>query len=114
MTLTIVALAALVAQAPAPRPSPEEAVRILTHSVPPFNPSAVPPSTPHRVISEVRSKGPTTGPWDWPEPRPARRLDGTLLTDPPAFYMESAPIYTYDPYYNRPYVRRPLPPRPKR
>jgi hypothetical protein len=32
------------------------------------------------------STGPTAGPWDFPPERPARRLDGTLLTDPVQTY----------------------------
>lgn len=37
-------------------------------------------------FASTGSKGATSGPWDWPEPMPARRLDGTLLMDPPAVY----------------------------
>ena len=36
------------------------------------------------VLTVARSK--TGSPWDWPELRPKRRLDGTLLSDPPTVY----------------------------
>ena len=37
-------------------------------------------------FASTGSKGATSGPWEWPIPAPQRRLDGTLLTDPPALY----------------------------
>jgi hypothetical protein len=35
-----------------------------------------------------------SGPWDWPVERPARRLDGTLLSDPVQLY---GPPFVYAP-----------------
>lgn len=34
-------------------------------------------------VFSTNTKGPTLGPWEFPAERPARRLDGTLLSDPP-------------------------------
>jgi hypothetical protein len=37
---------------------------------------------------------PTPGPWQFPTPAPARRLDGTLISDPPALYgPQIAPFF---------------------
>lgn len=51
-------------------------------------------------------------PWEWPEPAPRRRLDGTLLSDPVTVYGSPFVIGTY-PYatvvgpYGNPRAERP-------
>jgi hypothetical protein len=35
----------------------------------------------------------SSGPWDWPQSAPRRRLDGSLLSDPPAVY--GLPLWFY-------------------
>lgn len=53
-----------------------------------------------------------SGPWDWPRSMPARRLDGTLLSQPPTVYGVPSywPMYgnhVYgNPYPNPPQQRR--------
>ena len=37
-------------------------------------------------FASTGSRGPSAGPWEFPPPSPPRRLDGTLLTDPPAYW----------------------------
>jgi hypothetical protein len=39
-------------------------------------------------FASTGAKTPYAGPWDWPEERPARRLDGTLVDSPPIVYGE--------------------------
>lgn len=36
-----------------------------------------------------------SGPWDWPKPMPARRLDGSLMSDPPWSVTAYLPHDTY-------------------
>jgi hypothetical protein len=59
---------------------------------------------PHQYVAPpvcTRCDGPyfastgAKGPLDWPEPAPARRLDGSLLTDPPAVYGAYLCPFTY-------------------
>jgi hypothetical protein len=38
------------------------------------------------TVTILSTKTPTLGPWDFPEPTPARRLDGTRVDDPPTVY----------------------------
>ena len=98
MTCTIIGAVAVSCFVTGPKPSPAEAARILTASVPPF--VYVPPS-PRQLgpfFASIASTRPTAGPWAWPEPSPARRLDGTLLTDPPT-------IYGLPPWYRYSYRR---------
>jgi hypothetical protein len=45
-----------------------------------------------------------SGPWDWPEPAPARRLDGTLLSDPVTIYGQQP--WFAGPYFPRTHPRR--------
>lgn len=71
-----------------PPPSQAEAIRILLISPGLSNaarwPAPRPPGGPR--VSSTGATGPTLGPWDWPAPRPAVRLDGTPLSQPPTVY----------------------------
>jgi len=54
------------------------------------------PERPGPMVSSTGAKAPTPGPWDWPEPRPERRLDGTLLSDPVSIYgLTPFPYFPY-------------------
>lgn len=76
-----------VVQAPPP-PTQAEALRILRESPGLSNvanwPEPRPAAGPRVTFSGAT--GPTLGPWDWPAPRPATRLDGSPLWLPPAVY----------------------------
>ena len=75
------------------QPSPADAVEVLKADRSPadmtdvqFYRDAAGPT------AVVIASGPTAGPWDWPKPAPARRLDGTLLSEPVTTYG-AAPLY---------------------
>lgn len=101
-----------------PLHSAEEAVKILLQRKPPYQEERPydPPPNGNPIVSSGGAS-----PKDFPEPRPARRLDGTLLSDPITIY--GTPWYFNPPYYphqwvhtnrgerTRPY--RTLPPRKK-
>jgi len=54
------------------------------------------PERPGPTVSSTGAKASTPGPWDWPEPRPERRLDGTLLSDPVSIYgLTPFPYFPY-------------------
>jgi hypothetical protein len=81
MTCIIIAAVVTCTGLAAP-PPPAEAIRILTASVRPFDPQSVvvvvPPTPPAMIVSEP--------PPLFPEFPPARRLDGTLVDQPPMVY----------------------------
>jgi len=95
MTCTIIALVVTCIGTPMPKQTPTQAVAILRHAIPPYVAPVVLLTGPR--WAETLSKGPTLGPWEFPEPRPARRLDGTLLSDPVAQYGISSVYQVYVP-----------------
>jgi hypothetical protein len=76
-----------------PRPTAAEALRIFSAASTPFIYVAPWPKGPTVVVI---GSGPTLGPWTMPPPVPARRLDGTLLTNPPIDYW-SRPSFIFVP-----------------
>ena len=84
MTACVLALGIITCTSTVPRLTPTEAVRIFVASSAPYvHVSPMPLGGPVVVTSRSR---PGDGPWEWPEPQPWRRLDGTLLTAPPTMY----------------------------
>jgi hypothetical protein len=78
-----------------PKQTPAEAVAILTpHQY--VAPTVCRCEGPTVVV--VGTKTPTLGPWDFPEPTPARRLDGTRVDDPPTVYG-IPPYWSMFPFY---------------
>jgi len=77
--------------ATAPRPTPAEAVNVLTASVRPFVYVERSSPAPFVVFPLL---APSSGPWTWPTPMPDRRLDGTLWTDPPSVMRWRVPRRT--------------------
>jgi hypothetical protein len=69
-----------------PRLTPAEAARVLRESPVPSNWTVPPPIWPAGPRVYVIPGTPAEGLWPWPAPRPARRLDGTLLSEPPVVY----------------------------
>jgi hypothetical protein len=68
-------------------PSPEQAVQILLASRSDRHATARicdSPCEPRAVSTGATS--PTLGPWSFPPSAPPRRLDGSLLSDPPAHW----------------------------
>jgi hypothetical protein len=51
-------------------------------------------------VASTGSRGPSSGPWDFPPETPRRRLDGTLLTDPPAdaWYYPQVVVQPFVPF----------------
>ena len=84
MTACVLALGIITCTSTAPRLTPTEAARILVASSAPY--AYVPPVPLDGPIVVTNHSRPGDGPWEWPEPQPARRLDGTLLTTPPTMY----------------------------
>ena len=81
--------------------SPRQAVDIFQSSMTPFVYVApLPPRLPEPISVAAPQRANMSGPWDWPEPRPERRLDGTLLSDPPT-------VFGIQPWY--PYLLGPYP-----
>lgn len=84
MTTCALLLGIITCTSTAQRPTPADAVRILTASSPPY--VYVLPAPRYGPVVAATGSRSGAGPWDWPEPTYARRLDGTLLTMPPAVY----------------------------
>ena len=84
MTACVLALGIITCTSTAPRLTPTEAARILVASSAPY--AYVPPVPLDGPIVVTNHSRPGDGPWEGPEPQPARRLDGTLLTTPPTMY----------------------------
>jgi len=101
MTCTIIAaLVTCVASGPTtPRPTAAEAARIFRTSATPFVFVAPLPKGP--TVIWTSTTGPTQGPWARAPLSPRRRLDGTLLTDPPADAW-SQPSILVVPFVDRP------------
>ncbi len=53
------------------------------------------------ALSHVVDRGPTLSPWEFPAEAPRRRLDGTLMSDPPEQYYYP---HNYGGYYGGPAV----------
>lgn len=77
-----------------PALSPADAVAVLTGGPGLANRTYAPdpwlPAGP--LVASTGAQGPSLGPWDFPQPTPARRLDGTLLSEP-------AQVYGWNPTY---------------
>jgi len=95
MTCTIIALVVTCVGTPMPKSTPAQAVAILKQASPPYVAPVVLLAGPQ--WSRTLATGPTLGPWDFPEPRAPRRLDGTLLSDPVAQYGISSVYQVYVP-----------------
>jgi hypothetical protein len=95
-TIAIIALAVTITNADlgkplvwrAPPPSPATWAGLLSRQwvPPPENPPVWEPAPPRWTNNPA-------GPWEWPEPTQARRLDGTYLSDPVQVYGTTWPIY---------------------
>ena len=67
--------------------TPAEALEVLRRSPGLSNrTNASPPLPVGPTWAATGTLTPTAGPWLWPEPSQARRLDGTLLSQPPDIY----------------------------
>lgn len=84
MTTCALVLGIITCTSTAPKLTPAEAVRVFTAASTPS--MYVPPAPLYGPVVATTGSRPGASPWDWPKPRPARRLDGTLLTTPPTIY----------------------------
>jgi hypothetical protein len=84
MTACVLALGIITCTSTVPRLTPTEAARILVASGGPY--VYVPPIQRDGPVVVTNRSRAGDGPWEWPKPQPARRLDGTLLTTPPTIY----------------------------
>lgn len=70
----------------APKPSPDAAMKIWTAASTPLATQLPKLETRPDSYPLVSGSKPSVGPWEFPPERPARRLDGTLLSEPPVVY----------------------------
>lgn len=75
-----------------PPPTQAEALRVLREMPSVTNVARwpEPPAGNGPRVTFTGATGPTLGPWAWPAPLPATRLDGTPLWLPPAVYGQPA------------------------
>lgn len=58
------------------------------------------------VAASTGARAPSAGPWEFPPERPARRLDGTLLSDPPQAYGAVPFLWPAVPFLSAPEGRQ--------